>query len=197
MGEPVNTHADLTTPYKPVAIRFSDPERIEYVNADVPTVARDVDDRFALLLDCKTLRPVGFRYFGRVGETAAAPPAPVAGPAVKEGHLWTASVYAPDKAEAIRMRDAVVANQGAPVIGSGEVREAVARRFGVALYDTRIGHAEPRGSEVWGELEPTKRADCYAHADAVLAALTPPALALLTALLKALSAQHTREGGEG
>jgi hypothetical protein len=47
---------------------------------------------------------------------SSAPPAPVAGPAVEEGHLWTASVYAPDEAEAIRMRDAVVANQAAPAL---------------------------------------------------------------------------------
>lgn len=70
----------------------------------------------------------------------AAPPAPapvigelVAGPVVKEGYLWAAVVqnkagdtvhvvYAPDEAEAIRLRDTVVATQTAPVIGELEAR---------------------------------------------------------------------------
>jgi hypothetical protein len=103
---------------------------------------------------------------------SSAPPAPVSGPAVQEGHLWTASVYGPSEAEAIRMRDAVVANQAAPVIGSGALREAVAR-----IIDPDAWRSYDKHERLW-KVEPS-----LAKADAILA-LTPPAPALPAELVE-------------
>ena len=56
---------DLSEPYVPTLLAFDDPPRAEYINADVPSISRRVDERLDLLLDVETREPIGFRLYGR------------------------------------------------------------------------------------------------------------------------------------
>lgn len=50
-------------PYVPVATFFEDADTLEFVEADVPTIARQINPRLPLLLNFDR-EPVGFRIEG-------------------------------------------------------------------------------------------------------------------------------------
>lgn len=51
-------------PYTPVAIHFEEPDTLDFVERDIPTIARPVHAGLDVLLDMASREPVGWRIYG-------------------------------------------------------------------------------------------------------------------------------------
>lgn len=56
--------ANLSTPYRPVAVYFEDADCVEFVRADAPCVYRRIDEFLTLIVDMDRRDLIGFRLKG-------------------------------------------------------------------------------------------------------------------------------------